>query len=94
MIVAMAALASVVALDASAGEPVGFREQCRKQLWVTYHSFKKELEWKVWPRGLAFAEVAWSNPDPAKRDFAEFSARAAEHRRHLIRDHVNCAPLK
>lgn len=44
MIVAMAALASVVALDASAGEPVGFREQCRKQLWVTYRSFKKELE--------------------------------------------------
>ncbi len=39
-------------------------------------------------------EVAWSNPDPAKRDFAEFSARAAEHRRRLIRDHVNCAPLK
>ena len=36
----------------------------------------------------------WSNPDPAKRDFAEFSARAAEHRRRLIRDHVNCAPLK
>ena len=31
MIVAMAALASVVALDAAAGEPVGFREQSRKQ---------------------------------------------------------------
>ena len=42
--VLFAALASVVALDASAGEPVGFREQCRKQLWVTYRSFKKELE--------------------------------------------------
>ena len=31
MIVAVVALASAVALDASAGEPVGFREQCRKQ---------------------------------------------------------------
>jgi hypothetical protein len=31
---------------------------------------------------------------PSKRDFAEFSARAAEHRRRLIRKHVNCAPLK
>ena len=44
MIVAMVALASVVALDAAAGEPVGFKEQCQKQLWVTYRSFKKELE--------------------------------------------------
>ena len=33
-------------------------------------------------------------PDPAKRDFAEFSARAAEYRRRLIGAHVNCAPLK
>ena len=24
--------------------PVGFKEQCEKQLWVTYRSFKKELE--------------------------------------------------
>ena len=51
-------------------------------------------EWKLWPRGLAMAEVLWSYPDPAKRDFAEFSVRAAEHRRRLIREHVNCAPLK
>ncbi len=27
-----------------AAEPVGFREQCEKQLWVTYRSFNKELE--------------------------------------------------
>lgn len=27
-----------------AGEPVGFREQCSRQLWVTYRSFNKELE--------------------------------------------------
>ncbi|MBQ4198630.1 MAG: hypothetical protein II649_01990 [Kiritimatiellae bacterium] len=38
-----AAAAAVVAA-ASAAEPVGFREQCRKQLWVTYRSFNKELE--------------------------------------------------
>ena len=63
-------------------------------LWTSHVWSVPELEWKVWPRGLAFAEVAWSNPDPAKRDFAEFSARAAEHRRRLIREHVNCAPLK
>lgn len=53
-----------------------------------------ELEWKMWPRGLALAEILWMNLDPSKRDLAEFSARAAEHRRRLIRKHVNCAPLK
>ena len=53
-----------------------------------------DLEWKMWPRGLALAEILWTNPEPSKRDFGEFSARAAEHRRRLIREHVNCAPLK
>jgi len=48
----------------------------------------------MWPRALATAEILWTNPDPVKRDFAEFSARAAEHRRRLIREHVNCATLK
>ena len=51
-------------------------------------------EWKLWPRGFALAEVLWTYPDQAKRDFAEFSVRAAEYRRRLIRAHVNCAPLK
>ena len=54
----------------------------------------RDLEWKMWPRALATAEILWTNPDPAKRDFAEFSARAAEHRRRLVREHVHCAPLK
>jgi hexosaminidase len=53
-----------------------------------------DLEWKLWPRGLALSEVLWTYPDPKKRNFAEFSERAAEHRRRLIRRHVNCAPLK
>ena len=53
-----------------------------------------ELEWKMWPRTFAFAEVAWRNEDTSKRDFAEFSERAAVHRARLIREHVNCAPLK
>ncbi len=40
MLSAVALLGLVVA----AAEPVGFREQCAKQLWVTYRSFNKELE--------------------------------------------------
>ncbi|MBQ6328499.1 MAG: beta-N-acetylhexosaminidase [Kiritimatiellae bacterium] len=62
--------------------------------WTKYTFTPRDLEWKMWPRALATAEILWTNPDPAKRDFAEFSARAAEHRRRLVRDHVNCAPLK
>lgn len=31
-------------LGVGATEPIGFREQCAKQLWVTYRSFNKELE--------------------------------------------------
>ena len=58
-------------------------------IWNEY-----DLAFKLWPRGFAFAEVLWTYPDPAKRDFAEFSVRAAEHRRRLIDAHVNCAPLK
>jgi hexosaminidase len=52
------------------------------------------LEWKLWPRALALSEALWTYPDPAKRDFAEFSQRAAVHRLRLIRSRVNCAPLK
>ena len=52
-----------------------------------------ELEWKIWPRTLAFAEVAWRNEEPQKRDFKEFCERAAAHRRRLVAEHVNCAPV-
>lgn len=62
--------------------------------WTEKTANLTELEWKMWPRGLALAEILWTNPDPAKRDFGEFSERAAEHRRRLVREHVNCAPLK
>jgi len=43
MVVAAGMIAPMVAICAAA-EPVGFREQCQKQLWVTYRSFNKELE--------------------------------------------------
>ena len=62
--------------------------------WTSHTLNRHDLEWKLWPRGFATAEVLWTYPDPAKRDFAEFSRRAAEYRRRLINAHVNCAPLK
>ncbi len=60
--------------------------------WSSHTWNRFDLEWKLWPRGFALAEALWTAP--AKRDFAEFSVRAAEHRRRLIRSKVNCAPLK
>ena len=47
------------------------------------------LEWKMWPRGVALAEVLWTYPDPVQRDFKEFEERAANYRRRLIGAHVN-----
>ncbi|MBR0066897.1 MAG: hypothetical protein IJQ00_04820 [Kiritimatiellae bacterium] len=58
------------------------------------HGESRLPTWRVWPRGFALAEVLWTYPDPAKRDFKEFEERAVNYRRRLIGAHVNCAPLK
>jgi len=42
-VVVIGVIAPLVVLG-GAGEPVGFKEQCQKQLWVTYRSFNKEFE--------------------------------------------------
>lgn len=60
--------------------------------WSSHTWNRFDLEWKLWPRGMALAEALWTAPE--KRDFAEFSARAEEHRRRLIKVKINCAPLK
>jgi len=51
-----------------------------------------DLEWKMWPRAAALAEVLWTNPQP--RDFADFSRRMKTHRKRLVAQGVHCAPLK
>lgn len=51
-----------------------------------------DLSWKMWPRAFAMSEVLWTHP--AKRDFTEFEGRAAVHRVRLLRQGINCAPLK
>lgn len=63
--------------------------QCNN--WTTHTSNSPVLEWKLWPRGMALAEVLWTYPET--RDFADFARRAKEHRRRLIHAHVNCAPV-
>lgn len=62
-------------------------------LWSECCWNRFDLEFKLWPRLLAFAEITWTAPK-APRDFEAFSCRAAKYRRYLISEHVNCAPLK
>lgn len=51
-----------------------------------------DLEFKLYPRFCAFAEAVWTAPKEP-RDFAHFERRMAVHRKRLIADGVNCAPL-
>ena len=60
--------------------------------WSEYTCNEQELQWKVWPRACATAEVFWS--PPAARDFADFSVRMETHRNRLLNQGVNCAPMK
>ena len=60
--------------------------------WTETTATEPELQWKMWPRTLATAEIYWS--PAAMRDYADFRRRAAVHRRRLIADHVNCAPVR
>jgi hexosaminidase len=50
-----------------------------------------DLEWKMWPRALALAEIMWTYPKD--RDYDEFRKRASKHRSILIKKRVNAAPL-
>ena len=51
-----------------------------------------DLEWKMWPRGCALAEVFWSGN--GKPPFDDFLRRMKVHRTFLIQQGVNCAPLQ
>ena len=62
--------------------------QCNN--WTERTAKVADLQWKLWPRGCAMAEVYWSSADV--RDFADFSKRMAVHRERLLKMGVNCAP--
>ena len=61
-------------------------------MWGEYLWNRFDLGWRMWPRAFAMSEILWSAP--GRRDFGEFSCRAAKERRRLISMGVNCAPLK
>ena len=60
--------------------------------WTEKTAKESALQWKVWPRGCALAEVLWTQP--GLKDFAGFKRRMSIHRKRLIDMGVNCAPLE
>lgn len=60
--------------------------------WSEYTWNKFDLEWKMWPRGCALAEVFWSGN--GKPSYDDFLRRMKVHRKRLIGQGVNCAPLE
>ncbi len=76
----------------------GFPENLRSKIlgvqasvWSESIFTRFDFEWKAWPRTCALAEIAWTGP--GARDFADFSKRMEIHRRRLMKQKVNCAPL-
>ena len=88
-------LEKVYSLDPCAG----VAEKDRKHIlggqgnnWSEYTWNLCDLEWKMWPRMSALAEVFWTGE--RRPSFADFKARMQQHRRRLIARNVNCAPLE
>ncbi|WP_419995375.1 beta-N-acetylhexosaminidase [Streptomyces boninensis] len=53
-------------------------------VWTEVMDSQERIDYQVYPRLAAFAEVAWSElPAPDKRDFTDFEGRMAAHYRRL-----------
>ncbi len=61
------------------------------QIWTEYQRTPKNVEYMVFPRLVALAEVAWTPRE--LRNFADFSARLAKHLARLAALDVNFRPL-
>ena len=61
--------------------------------WTEMTLTEDELEWKIWPRACAVAELFWTNPPEAEKDFEEFAARVERDRSRMIAQGVNVAPV-
>jgi len=88
-------LEKAYSLDPCEGVP----EEARKHIvggqgnnWSEYTWNGCDLEWKMWPRACALAEVFWTYP-AQPRDYKNFEKRMVTHRKRLVKAGVNCAPL-
>ena len=61
--------------------------------WSEYTWTPEELEYKMWPRASALAEVMWTNAE--NKNFADFRRRIKKMRSRLVGEHgINCAPVE
>ena len=77
----------------------GFSENIRHRIlgvqasvWTESIFNRFDFEWKTWPRTCALAEIAWTGP--GVRTFDDFRRRMLLHRRRLVSNLVNCAPIE
>jgi hexosaminidase len=77
----------------------GFSENLRHRIlgvqasvWTESIFTRFDFEWKTWPRTCALAEIAWTGP--GARTFDDFRKRMLLHRRRLVSNLVNCAPIE
>ena len=87
-------LAKVYALDPLKGIPAAFQRHvlgAQANNWSEMTLDGRELEWKLWPRAAALAEILWTYP--IRRDFGAFAARMEILRADLVARGVNVAPL-
>ncbi|HWC73634.1 MAG TPA: beta-N-acetylhexosaminidase [Gemmatimonadales bacterium] len=61
------------------------------QIWTEYQRTPKNVEYMVFPRLIALAEVAWLPKE--QKNFADFSGRLAKHLNRLAILDVNYRPL-
>ena len=61
-------------------------------VWTESIFNRFDFEWKAWPRTCALAEIAWTGP--GVRAFDDFRGRMRAHRRRLVANRVNCAPVE
>lgn len=59
--------------------------------WTEFTVTERDLEWKLWPRALATAEVLWTGP--GRRTFTDFSGRVRSVAERLRSEGVNVAPF-
>ena len=87
-------LEKAYSLDLCAEVPEGLRSHVlggQGNNWSEFTWNEYDLEWKMWPRMCALAEVFWTGEK--RPGFADFRLRMQTHRRRLIVQNVNCAPL-
>jgi len=87
-------LEKAYSLDPAEGIPANLRQHIlggQGNNWSEYTWNIYDLEWKMWPRMCALAEVFWTGEK--RPGYADFRKRMAVHRRRLLGQGVNCAPL-